>query len=312
MPNLSLVQKIFAISPHVEMFARRVYWMNVKSLSQKAKKAKTVTSIQDVDFSKIKDFLKTSGIKNKDLLVVHSAFSALKGCKMKPDGVLDELIELIGTEGTLAMPAMPKFKNQVAVDEYLTKDTSDVVYEYDVQKTKISTGLLPGFLNKREGAIRSRHPINTMVALGPLSETITNGNLDGDSPLACGTNSSWKKCVDNDAFVIGLGTDLTHSLTMIHVAEDVLDEKWPVKEWYRDKKFIIKDGDFQEERTLRERVPKWGALHYGERTLCKDLINSGIMKSAVIDGVIVEVLKAKELIAFLNSKNASGYPYFWV
>ena len=96
------------------------------------------------------------------------------------------------------------------------------------------------------------------------------------------------------------------------VAEDVKGQSWPVKNWYREKEYLIKDGDFIEKKTLRERVPTWGALHFGERTLCKDLINSGLMKSTVIDGVVVEVLKARELIEFLNSKNTKAYPYFWL
>jgi aminoglycoside 3-N-acetyltransferase len=95
------------------------------------------------------------------------------------------------------------------------------------------------------------------------------------------------------------------------VAEDILDNSWPIKSWYRKKKFLIKDGGFSREFELRERKPKWGALHFAERTLCKDLLSSGLMKSTVIDDVIVEIVKASELIDFLNSKNENGYPYFW-
>ena len=223
------------------------------------------------------------------------------------------LLDLVGKTGTLAMPAAPKFRNSVNNVDYLNGIvSSNTVYEYDVRKTPIKTGFLPAMLNRRKGAIRSLHPINSMVALGPHAEKIMDGNLNGESPLACGINSSWNKCVKEDAVIIGLGTDLTHSLTMIHVAEDVLDGKWPVKNWYLEKKYLIKDGNFQKIRTLRERAPKWGALHFAERTLCRDLIKSGLLKCNVIDGVTVEVIKSRELIKFLNNKNFTGYPYFWV
>ena len=46
--------------------------------------------------------------------------------------------------------------------------------------------------------------------------------------------------------------------------------------------------------------------------MCKDLIGEGLLKSTVIDGVLVEVISARELIEFLNSRNYSGYPYFWL
>ena len=150
-----------------------------------------------------------------------------------------------------------------------------------------------------------------MVAKGPLAEDIMRNNLRGDSPLACGVDSSWSHCVENDAFIVGLGTDLTHSLTMIHVVEDVMDEKWPIKDWYIEKNFLIIDDEFKELRKLRERAPKWGALHFGERTLCKDLIKEGVLKTTTINGIVVEILKAKELIKFLDEKNENGYPYFW-
>lgn len=314
MPNVSILQKVFALSPHVEMIGRLMYWRNVKKLSEKAKRSRKANPAerQAVDFSKIEQHLKQNGVQQGCLLLVHSAFGPLKGAGIKPNGILDILLALVGREGTLAMPAIASYPNDPPPQEYLSFDVADEVFVYDVEHSPISTGVLPKLLAKREGAVRSRHPINSMVAAGPLAKHLMTDNLAGDSPLACGVNSSWKKCVDANAWIIGLGTDLTHSLTMIHVAEDVMDQSWPVQPWYREKKYLVKDGDYSKEFLLRERKPKWGALHFGERTLCKDLINEGLLKTTTIDGVIVEILKATDLIDFLNSKNQKGYPYFWV
>mgnify|MGYP003624699202 CR=1 FL=1 len=313
MANDSLIRKIFSISPHIEMISRRLYWKNVKWLSKRAKKKKTAeVNVSAVDFTKIEHFLLANGVKEGGLIVVHSAYAPFKGRGKTPNQIVDMLVKVVGDSGTIAMPAMPKFKNAVDVEDYLAESNCNVVYEYDVVKSSIKTGVLPLMLHKRKGSLRSRHPINTMVAMGPLAEILMRDNLEGDSPLACGVNSSWNHCVEQDAVIVALGTDLTHSLTMIHVAEDVLDETWPIKNWYLEKEFLIKDGDFQERRKLRERAPKWGALHFGERTLCKDLIEEGILKSKMIDGVVVETLKAKDLMQFLNKRNSVGYPYFWV
>ncbi|RYZ83379.1 MAG: aminoglycoside N(3)-acetyltransferase, partial [Proteobacteria bacterium] len=38
MANTGLVKKFFALSPHVELIARRLYWRNVQSLAGKVKK----------------------------------------------------------------------------------------------------------------------------------------------------------------------------------------------------------------------------------------------------------------------------------
>jgi len=315
MANVGLVKKIMSLSPHIEMMVRRLYWLNVKKLAgrvavkpKQKNKGSTFTSYK---FDELEVFLQKQGVANGSLLVVHSAFSSFKGRVEGPDEIIDKLLEYIGASGTLAMPAMPVFKNARPLENYLSAAKDVDIYEYDVNKSRIKTGVLPSILHKR-GALRSRHPINTMVALGPLAGDIMEGNISGESPLACGANSSWKHCVDNDAIIIGLGTDLTHSLTMIHVAEDVLDSAWPIKDWYIEKNFQIKDGDFEEIRVLRERAPKWGALHFGERTLCKELLAEGILKSKNIDGILIETLNAKELMRFLNDRNGFGYPYFWV
>ncbi|SDU99322.1 AAC(3) family N-acetyltransferase [Pseudomonas mucidolens] len=318
MANTGLVKKIFALSPHIEMLGRRVYWRNVQRLAGKVKKSakkKRPTETEQTkpfDYLALDRYLKDCGARAGSLMVVHSAFAPFKGRVSGPDEMVEFLLGVVGASGTLAMPAMPMFSNSRSVEEYLSTKPDDKVYVYNVQKSRIKTGVLPGALHKRAGSVRSRHPINTMVASGKLAEVLMDGNLTGNSPLACGVNSSWSRCVEHDALIVGLGTDLTHSLTMIHVAEDVKDAEWPVSDWYVEKHFLIKDGDFEESRVLRERAPRWGALHFGERTLCKDLLAAGLLKTAVIDGVVVEVLSAKALIAFLDARNHSGYPYFWV
>jgi len=313
MANESLIRRIFSISPHVEMISRWLYWKNIKWLSKKAKSKKHMeVSSRPVDFSKIENFLSSNGVGEGALIVVHSAYGPFKGRGKTPNQILDGLLELVGDTGTVAMPAMAKFKNAVSIEGYLDEASSNIIYDYNVTKSPIKTGVLSLMLHKRDKSIRSRHPINSMVAMGPLAKSIMQGNLKGSSPLACGKGSSWENCVNNGAVIIGLGTDLTHSLTMIHVAEDVLDEKWPVEDWYVNKTFFIKDGDYEEKRILRERAPHWGALHFGERTLCKDLINAGILKTTTIDGITVEVINSKDLIEFLMQKNSSGYPYFWL
>jgi len=65
-------------------------------------------------------------------------------------------------------------------------------------------------------------------------------------------------------------------------------------------------------KTINERRPKWGKLHFAERLFAKDLLNDNIMKSDLVDGLLIESLKAKKLYNYMNSKNKYGYPYFWL
>ena len=312
MANSSITKRILGLSPHIEMVVRRLYWRNIEKFTARPKKKALTTNPEKIDFDKLSKFMKENGANEGRLMLVHSAFAPLKGRGKTANEVLDFLLNLVGSKGTLAMPAMPKFKNEIPVEEYLTFDTQGQVYHYDVSKSGIKTGVLPLMLHKRDTSIRSRFPINTMVASGPLAEELFKDEFELEDPLACGQNSSWHKCIENNALIVGLGTDLTHSLTAIHVVEDAFRESWPVKNWYITKEFRITDGEYEANLCLKERAPHWGALHFGERTLCKDLINAGILKSKIIDGVLVEVIESRELIEFLQSKKKSGYPYFWL
>ena len=316
MANQSWLNKILAVSPYLEVAFRQLYWSNVGLLYKRAKHRKRQRPVAEeqptVDLDKCLAFLRENGVGKGALVIVHAAYEKMGDLRKTPGEVVEQLLGVIGNEGTLAMPAMPLFRGGGSVIEYLDEEKDmGKVFVYDVQSTRIKTGALALALLKHPQAVRSRHPINTMVAVGKDAKQLMEGNLQGESPLPCGVYSSWYKCAEKDAWVVSFGTDLTHSLTMIHVAEDILDEQWPVQPWYREKKFLIQDGDYAEERTLRERRPKWGALHFAERTLCKDLLKNNIMKSTVIDGVLIEMLSSRRLLGFLQSHRRRGYPYFW-
>jgi len=300
------------LSPYIELLVRYIYWKNIGLFSRFVKSKKKRKDLDFVEFSKITNYLKETGISNGDLLLVHSSYGDLKCTQKKPIEIIHEIKNLVGEQGTLAMPAIRKYEGEPDLKNYLKADISEIIFEYDVHNTKVQTGALPATMVQMPEAFVSRFPLNTLVSIGPLAKPMMEKNLLGDFPTPCGINSSWKFCLDHNAYLIGLGTDLTGCLTMIHLAEDMLDDKWPIKNWYRKKIFKIIDKDFETLKVVRERRPKWGTLHWAGRTLCKDLTNKNILHSQNIDGITVEVIKAKELIDYLNSKNSKGYPYFCV
>lgn len=307
------LKSILAISPYFEVIARHLYWnfsfltlYKDKILKKKKKPVAVIAS-----FPSIIEKLREWGVGEGDLLVIHSSLSALRPTGMGKIAIIESLIELVGKSGTIAMPAFPRFKNELKGRDRLTKDISDMVFEYNLIKTPAWTGALPNSLLKFPDAIRSKHPLNSMVAVGPLAKPMMKNNLAGDKPLPCGENSSWKFCADNHAKILGLGIDLTHSLTLIHVAEDVNVDSWPVKNWYRDRLCIVIDGNEQQEIVVRERHPKW-ALHFAERTLRKDLLKEKILIRDYVDGILLEMLDGYELIKYLNSRNETGYPYYMI
>lgn len=312
MANTGTKNKILSLSPYVELFVRYIYWKNILFFSKYSTPKKKYIPNNITNFSKIIDYLKNYGIQNGDTLLVHSSYGNLKCTQKKPTEIISELTNLIGKNGTLVMPAIRKYDEEPNKKDYLHSDLSNIISTYNVKESKVFTGILPSTMLQMENAVISRFPTNTLVAIGPLSQKMMENNLSGYLPTPCGPNSSWKFCLDNDSYIIGLGVDLTSCLTMIHLAEDIDEERWPIKNWYRTRTFKIIDKDFEDTITIKERHPKWGALHWAGRTLCKDLIKNDILHSIKIDGILVEIIRSKELISFLNSKNEKGYPYFCV
>lgn len=308
MANSGITNKILSISPYFELFIRRMYWKN-KKITSRFKKV-SIQNFQLKDFDKIKNQIVNFGAKKGDVLVLHASYEALEGTGKSPNDIIDELLDLLGDEGTLVMNASRVFPEEKKKKNYINADYADQIVTYDVHKSRVWTGVLPFFMLKNKKAKISRFPINPIVAIGKLADQMIEKNIMQELYSSCGNNSSWKFCLDNDAIVVGIGTDLTHSLTIMHVAEEVMGDNWFVDDWYRERQFRVIDNHFDEIIKVKERKPKWGTLHFAERTLCKDLINAEILKTVVVDGVLVEFLKSKELIDFLNSKNKNGYPYF--
>ncbi|UFH46682.1 AAC(3) family N-acetyltransferase [Flavobacterium galactosidilyticum] len=307
MANSGIKNKILSLSPYIELLIRRIYWNNKRLVSRFKGNSIHISKLKD--FNKIKNQLIDFGVKKGDILVLHGTYESIEGTGKSPNAIIEELLDLLGDQGTLVMNSARIFPEEKKMINLEGSHPNQIV-KYDVHKSRVWTGVLPFFMLKHKNSKISRFPINPVVAIGRYAEEMIAKNISGELNSSCGVNSSWKFCVDNNAVVVGLGNDLTHSLTIMHVAEEVMGDNWPISNWYSERKFRVIDKSFDEIVKVKERKPKWGKLHFAERTLCKDLIAANILKTVTIDGVLLEFLKSKELIDFLNSKNDKGYPYF--
>lgn len=308
-----LYGSIVSVHPLVETITRKIYWNSDFLIKKKREKKREVLSGNKYPFSEIMKRIGEFGITKNDLLIVHSGYGQIyKNCsdQITPQIIIDSLINMIGPFGTIAFPTHPAYP-QKKISKLTMRDNDDKEepVEYNVITTKAWTGLLPNYFLKYPNVVRSRHPINTMAALGPLAIPMMEKNIDSEKPLACGHNSSWRFCAEKRAKLLGFGVDLVHSLTMIHVAEDS-NPNWPIDGWYRDRVFTIIDGDFQKTLKVRERKPKW-AIYYAERCFRRDLIRDNVLRVISLGDLTLEYIDdSGKLIEYLNSKNRKGYPYY--
>lgn len=298
---------IVCSSPYAEVVMRKFYWANVKRFRQYRISHHVPKPTQTINFDNIVKCLHGEGVRNDDILLIHSAYSPFKG-QYKADEIIERLLCAV-PDGTIAMPAIRHYPEDEPTIDYINQSFEGKTSIYDVNETKITSGYLPYLMTKDPRAFISRCPHNPLVAIGRDAETMMQGNIDMDFITAHGTGSCWDYCVKHDAWSIGLGIPIEGFLTIFHNTQECGD--WPVKEWFFPRHFIVKDGEFEKEIVFQERVHKW-TMYYAETNFNNDMIEEGVIKSFMIDGVPILMTKTSVLYDFLHRKMKKNptYPYF--
>lgn len=303
-----MYNKIALISPYVEVQLRKFYWNNVK-IFKNLKPERALVSKTEINWDQVVDYLKQNGIDKGTLMILHSSYNSLKSSKLSPKEIVSSLRSLIGVEGTLAMPVIRRFKEEPDVENWQKFDYSNTICTYDTQKSEIWTGALPQFLIKEKDVVISRHPLNSLAAVGRLAGPMMENNIKDDYSTPCGKDSSWAFCVENDAIIVGLGIYLSRSLTIRLVSEDLYMDEWPIKNWYRKRVFDVIDGNFSKRINVLERDYKWGCFYLAEVNFRQDLIKNNLLISRNVGGINVEIISSRKLLDFVRSRRSKCYPY---
>ncbi len=311
-----MFDKIFSVFPLLEVIVRVSYWKSrilhniIKKMVSKTKSSSTKrVASSGGDFSGLLKKLEDMGIEKGDTIIVHSAYGKLKKFSLSPQQIIDALIEFVGEAGNIIMPAIPILKDQPNLLDRFRLSNYTKAPLYDVKKSKCWTGILAQTLLEMPGARRSRSPLNSMVVFGANSSELIRNDLFSKDSLPCGENSVLALSLNYNAKMVFLGVDEVHNMTMIHVAEDLYINDWPINNWFWKRPFEIVDGEYHETVVLAERNPFW-ALFYAERRFSRDLIKDGIVRRDVIGDLSVSVCENTKLVNYLRCKNLKGYPYY--
>lgn len=181
------------------------------------------------------------GIRKGSVVFVHSSFDTLN-LGFTVFRLLEILLETVGPEGTLVFPAW-HFTGRA--EDYLAKGLV-----FDVKRSPSVLGLLSEMARRHPAAIRSVHPINSIVAIGKHAQEIVGEH--GNSVYPCDEASPYYKIIKYNGVIAGLGVD-THFLSFVHCPEDVLKQQFPVKT-RTDQVFEAKvrkpDGSIETVKTL--------------------------------------------------------------
>lgn len=149
--------------------------------------------MQKYDLSFIKNQLLAIGLKKGDLISLGVSFKKLRRINGGPKKIIDCILEIIGSSGSLIAPAYTKAYPIWAVYAGLTP-------VFDVKNTKSNTGGLSEILMNEYHAIRSTHPTNSMVGIGQFAKKILSEHTSASAAY-----SPYSKLAANNGFLLNIG-----------------------------------------------------------------------------------------------------------
>lgn len=153
----------------------------------------------------IQNSLQVLGLHKGDVLLVHSSLGALGKFPDKAQIVTEALLNTIGDEGTLLMPALSY--------ETVTKERP----VFNQKNTPSCVGWLSEFFRNQPGVRRSLHPTHSVCALGKKSNYFIDNHLSDNTP--CGYYSPFRKLREIGGKILFLGCSLNANTSMHGVEE---------------------------------------------------------------------------------------------
>lgn len=189
------------------------FYKNQKKLRKQKQRDKLTSKNQIVTQSEIIKQLREIGLKNGEVVMLHSSLSKMGYVDGGAQTVINSIIEIIGDSGTLVMPSFPA--TGFNYDYLLTKPVFDIV------NTASKMGIITEVFRKMNNVKRSLHPTDSVCALGKQADYITKDHVNQLTPY--NQNSPFYRLCELKAKIILIGVDL-NSLTNFHTLEDAVND----------------------------------------------------------------------------------------
>ncbi len=170
----------------------------------------------------VKSF-KELGLEAGDVLLVHSSYKSFGGVEGGPQTVIDALLEVLGSEGTLVVPTFT-----LSFCEQFNREGKGY---FDLDNTPSEMGILTETLRKMPGAKRSLHPIHSFAAYGKLADELSS--VSGKSSF--GKESVFVKLHELNAKIMVIGVKYCQCMTFFRYVEQMVGTKYRyIKEFSGD------------------------------------------------------------------------------
>ncbi|MBN1936658.1 MAG: AAC(3) family N-acetyltransferase [Anaerolineae bacterium] len=156
----------------------------------------------------IEQGLRCLDLKSGDKVLAHSALSSFGHVKGGANAVIDALLAVTGTAGTVLVPTLTG-------SETLSPENPPV---FDPARTPCWTGRIPETFRLRAAAVRSLHPTHSVAAIGTDAEALTREHLNSITP--CDEQSPYGQLAAlDDGYILLIGVGHSSNTTLHHVEE---------------------------------------------------------------------------------------------
>jgi aminoglycoside 3-N-acetyltransferase len=251
-----------------------------------------------VSLDELRTALAQLGVDGSRDLLVHASWSGLKVLRCKPSDLVKLLLDVVGTQSTLLMPAHPVEKLE------------DGALVYDVNKTPTRMGMLSETFRRMPDVRRGPVPIAPVIARGPHAEAYTRDSRASSGNTPWGRGTPWVELCERGGLEVILGVDFVRALTLLHCAFDLLGDDNPIRDYYEPIDALVVESGVRERWHLRHQRRSL-ERHLATFAFRKAALASGTVRVTNLKGIPIAVVDAKRFLAWhLPIARAIGMPYW--
>lgn len=203
------------------------------------------------------------GVRRNGRYIIHSSFKAIGPVDGGPAAFLAELLETVGENGTVMMPAFNEPQEL-----------------FDPVRTPTNCGVLAEMFRTMEGTLRSFHPTHSVSVRGPDARGLARLH---ETATALGAGSPMHALIEQGAGILLLGVDQNRN-SSVHIAEAVYGAPYlpiPCNEQFARPMLVLRDGkkEFFVVRECPGCSENFGALN--ERLECAGIVRAGLVGNAL-------------------------------
>ena len=213
------------------------------------------------------------GVRQNGRYIIHSSFKAIGPVEGGPAAFLAELLETVGKDGTVMMPAFNEPQKL-----------------FDPMRTPTDCGVLAEMFRTMEGTFRSFHPTHSVAVRGPGARDLARLH---ETATALGVGSPMHALIEQGAEILLLGVDQNRN-SSVHIAEAVCGVPYlpiPFDEHFARPMLVLRDGK-KEFFVVRE-CP---GCSENFNVLNGRLERAGIVRTGLVGNALTKLMNGRDFI----------------